>query len=706
MSYDQSDGHVPLATGGIVPDEILDRQDYRFGDFWLGRTLNGVPFGWREDLNLLTCAGPRSGKGVGTVVPNLMEFPGSAVVVDPKGELADLTADYRRRRLNQKVIVLDPAGVAKEVPDDLRGSFNPFAELHPDSIETVAAAQSIASGIVVPQPDAKDPFWDQTALSFIKSLILYMLIHYPPENRTLMKLRETASVGDWDLFQHFLAHMQADDPDYVGEPKKAFELLLQEMFATDAFGGIIREGAASVADMSDQTRGNVLGNVRTHLSFLSEPRLWDVLRHNPDPDRTFALEELRRQDRHVTVYLCLPVDMMHQQGRWIRLIISQIIQYIERTQAAFDKDQHLPVLMMLDEFYQLGPMPSIVNTLTYAPGAGLRLWLIVQDLNQLKHNYPKAWETIIGACGIKQFFGINELTTAKYLSELIGEREIVVPSVTLTRTENTTSGETSSETTGQSVSDNEGWTASQTSGSSATDTHGLSSSHTSGVGYSEQTSYGTSLSHGTHSGSSTSSGWNTGTGVSINRHAMGGMPNQLDPHSNLGGSTSMSSGLQGGSGENWGQNSNSGTSYSTSSGMSTSTSDTSGRSSSHAYGFSESQSHGRSGGRAWGNNTSATVGRNLSTAIGTNYGTTLSLQTRRVFRPEELLDAFTKENLLQLVHIRDQGGMVLFRTPYYADPDFVAQIGDYKRLRDLGLTEADDRLGLDMANIERDGDDR
>ena len=105
-----------LASARCIPQEYLDRQGYRKGDFWLGRTLNGRPFGWNEEMNLLTCAGPGAGKGVSTVVPNLLEFPGSAV---PKGELASMTDAFRRDVLGQKVIVLDPAR------EWLRGWYSP-----------------------------------------------------------------------------------------------------------------------------------------------------------------------------------------------------------------------------------------------------------------------------------------------------------------------------------------------------------------------------------------------------------------------------------------------------------------------------------------------------------------------------------------------------------------------------------------------------
>ncbi|KPQ05935.1 MAG: type IV secretion system protein VirD4 [Rhodobacteraceae bacterium HLUCCA12] len=564
-----------LATSKLVPQHRLDRQGYETGDFWFGRTLSGKPFGWHEDLNLLTCAGSRAGKGVGAVIPNLLMFPGSAVVIDPKGELATITAQHRRDKLGQKVVVLDPAGVAKNIPPEMRGTFNPLAQLREDDLGVVGAAQSIASGIVVPNPKAKDPYWDQTALSFIQAVVLYILHFYPPEERTLMKLRETASVGDWQLYQDFLRHMRESedgDPNYQGSPDKAFELMLHEMADCDAFGGLLREEAAKIMQMGENTRGNVLGNVRTHLDFLREPRLAPALSDNPANPATLNLSDLRNQEKFTTVYICLPVEMMYLQGRWMRLLVMQMTQYIERTGSEFDKDSDWPILMMIDEFFQLGPLPSIENTLTYAPGFGLRMWLIVQDIGQLKKNYPDSWETILGACGIKQFFGINDLPTAKYLSELLGEEEVDVPSITLTKNRSETRGTNESAT----------------------------------VGSSQSTSAGTN--------------WSNSTGGS----------------SGFGGST----------GEAGGANWNSGSNSSSSTGMSSS--------------------------ETIGTNESTTLGTSRSETEGMSKGYTVSKQTRKLVRPEEALTAFTKENLVQMLHVRDQGGMMLIRTPYYLDPDLVS----------------------------------
>ena len=141
-----------LGTAKIVDQETCDKQGYEEGDFWLGRTISGRPFRWYEGKNLLTCAGTQSGKGISTVVPNLLLFPGSAVVVDPKGELADLTAAYRHDKLGQKVIVLDPDNVAKNVPPDLKGTYNPLSSIDADDEKNAPSqALAVATAIVAPR---------------------------------------------------------------------------------------------------------------------------------------------------------------------------------------------------------------------------------------------------------------------------------------------------------------------------------------------------------------------------------------------------------------------------------------------------------------------------------------------------------------------------------------------------------------------------
>ncbi len=633
-----------LATARFVAQGHLDRQGYRQGDFWLGRTLNGLPFGWSEDTNLLTCAGPGAGKGVSSVIPNLLTFPGSAVVIDPKGELASTTAQYRRQDLGHKVIVLDPARVA-EVPEELRGTYNPFESLDANVRGTATDAQAIASGIVVPNPKASDPYWDVTALDFIQSCILYMLVRYPRSQQTLMKLRETTALGNREAFDLYVEELKkGGNAEFSPSLADAFEHFLQELDSVTEFGGIVRETAAKLARAPDNTRGSILATVGSHMDFLKAEELWDVLQPSTDPQRTFRLDELRRQDRPLTVYLCLPVHMIPRQGQWFRIILSQITQFLEKTGNAFDKRKHHPVLLMMDEFFQLGPIPTITNTLTYSRSSGLRIWLITQDLNQLKKNYPQDWETIVGACGIKQFFGVNDHFTAEYISKLVGEEEVEVPSISMSRSMTKTDGTSGSRTKGRSTTNSEGASWSSSAGTSSSYT--ASNSRTDGTSHTTGTNSSFTNSQGTNTG--TQKGTSTGTNKD---------PKDQKTGASSGTSTNTSTGTSTGRSET------TGTSSSTTHNSSTSSSE------SWTHGTNLTETRGGSSSTAHGQSTADTSGWNQSSAQGETYSFTLSKQARRLLRPEEVMLSFTKDNLVQLAHIHGQGGMILYRTPYYADRD-------------------------------------
>jgi hypothetical protein len=301
--------------------------------------------------------------------------------------------------------------------------------------------------------------------------------------------------------------------------------------------------------------------------------------------------------------------------------------------------------MMIDEFFQLGPIPSITNTLTYSRSFGLRLWLIVQDLNQLKTNYPEAWETILGSCGIKQFFGVNDLVTAKYISELIGEEEIDIPSISLTQTSSGTGSKNTSQTHSQGTTDT--------------------------VGRNWSRSIGTSASHA-HT-NSTNRNFTAGSGSSSNQTISNGMSESTGSCDNYG-ETFAPTGEQ--TSRNSGRSTNRNTGYnsgiSNSLGRSSSLSNSIGRGSSSGMTFSTniSKTSGGSISTSQNRNISATFGEGFSISSGTNYAFSVTKQKRRLLRPEDVLVSFTKKNLVQLTHIRDQGGMMLFRTPFYADPYF------------------------------------
>lgn len=650
---DARSDRVRLGNARLVPESELNRQGFHFGDFWLGRTLHGKAFGWQADYSMLTCAGTGAGKGTSVVVPNLLTYPGSAIVLDPKGELADITAAYRRDVLGHKVVVLDPARSCRKIPEELRGSFNPLACLERDDDRTISRARTIAEGLVVPNPQATDPFWDDSARDFIQSVLLYMVaMDMDPARRTLTLLREL--VGKGDLPAVTALHPDLDDCD----PNLPFDTMLKLMFRLPDFGGIIGETAAKLS-RSDKVTGSILATAGKHLDFLKEPELWAVTGHCEDPERTFTLPEFRDQQRPLTVYLCLPADAMATQGAWLRIIVTQIVQYLQRT--PFDVETERPVLMLLDEFAQLGKLSWIVNSLNYARGCGLRLWLIVQDLQQLKTNYPDSWQSIMNACGIKQFFGIDEIETAEYISRMLGDTEIELPSITVS--------------TSRTRADAHGRTRSVALGKSRSKARGTTRQISANIGISKSWQVNDQTSRSTSGQQSI--GWSRGenagrTAGQNTQHNTASTYNRGPPGTSL---VPSSVSTSSGGGENSGHSV--GTQTGTSGSQSFSASQGSSKGSSSGGGWTESQgqSFGTSETDTETDSHTVTEGdnRTQTRSVGVTRGYTVTFKERRLMKPEEVMVGFTAENQLQLLHIRDHGGVLLARTPYFADP-FLTEI--------------------------------
>ena len=144
------------------PDLVEESYAYRDGTVWLGRSASEhqVPVGYSDDRHVCLVSGSRGGKGTTSIVNNLISWPGSICVVDPKGENATITAARRGKGsahckgLGQAVQVLDPFKAA-QVDDSLRGRFNPLDALDPANEETIDEAGRIADAVVVVAPLGK-----------------------------------------------------------------------------------------------------------------------------------------------------------------------------------------------------------------------------------------------------------------------------------------------------------------------------------------------------------------------------------------------------------------------------------------------------------------------------------------------------------------------------------------------------------------------
>jgi type IV secretion system protein VirD4 len=339
--------------------------------------------------HVLTVAPTRSGKGVSAVIPNLLDYPGSVLVTDPKGENYAVTARWRRG-LGQPVHAFDPFGVAEGA-----ATYNPLDLIDTGTAEAVDDARMLADMLVLPGAREGDQaFWNEEARGVLTGLILHVAASAPPDLRTLTQVRALLTL-----------------------PPEPFTDLLEEMQGSQAAAGLVARAAARIVQKADRERSGVLSTAQSHTHFLDSPRMAHVLARS-----TVDLSVLKREA--VSVYLILPTDRMDAYARWLRLMIGCALLAMARTRGQ-PKER---VLFLLDEFAHLGRMHPVQRDIGLAGGFGVTFWLIVQDLSQLRSTYGETWLTFLANIGVLQAFGINDWDTADYLSKLTGEATIQVES--------------------------------------------------------------------------------------------------------------------------------------------------------------------------------------------------------------------------------------------------------------------------------------
>jgi type IV secretory pathway TraG/TraD family ATPase VirD4 len=444
------------------PDEVEQRYPYRDGTVWLGRSggEGRIPLGYLDDRHVCLTGGSRGGKGTTSIVPALITWPGSICCVDPKGENATITAARRGagsahcKGMGQTVKVLDPFQSA-QVADALRGRFNPLDTLDPKAEETVDEAGRIADAIVVVhEGGTNDPFWDESARAMVKGLLLHVLTSPQYEGRrNLVTLRKLITRGDWESIDALREAGEKDLPPAHG-------LLWTGLSNNPAFDGLIAGAGDSFTNMlinSPKQYESVLQVANRNTEFIDSPAMQRLLEASD-----FQLSELKTRPEGLSLYLCLPQRYMNTHYRWLRMMISLTVTEMEKVRGR-PKTGH-PILMVLDEFAGLKRMEVIETAAAQIAGYGVKLFFVLQSLEQLKAIYKDNWETFLANSGLKVFFNLEDNFSRDYVSKLIGETEIIRE--VRSESDSTSRSESQSRSSSTATSESDGTNSSRSSGTS------------------------------------------------------------------------------------------------------------------------------------------------------------------------------------------------------------------------------------------------
>lgn len=341
----------------------------------------------------------RSGKGRGHVVPTLLAWLHSALVLDIKGELAD--GDERHSFPGTAGFRESLGPVLRFAPTRLDShAFNPLLEVRRGANE-VRDVQNIVEILVDPAGDGRhQDFWDRSAKHVLVGVILHVLYVEPTERKTLAVVRE--KLRDLDATAQVMKSVYHRKSPVTGAPEVHPEVL---------------HAAESFLAGEERMQSGIKATAESFFGLFADEI---VARKTATSD--FRIGDLMCGERPVTLFLQPPPSDALRLVPLMRLVINQIARALMEDQSA-DAQGRLKrhrLLLLLDEFPMLGRMPFFEVMMGAMAGYGLKASLVCQSLHHVTKTYGRE-NVIVDNCHIVTAFAANDEDTSERIAKMAGE---------------------------------------------------------------------------------------------------------------------------------------------------------------------------------------------------------------------------------------------------------------------------------------------
>jgi type IV secretion system protein VirD4 len=345
---------------------------------------------------------------VGLIVPTLLSWGASAVVTDLKGELWALTAGWRKKHANNKVLRFEPAAAKGGV------FWNPLDEIRIGTEAEVGDVQNLDTLIVDPDGKGLDSHWQKTSFALLVGVILHVLYkaHNEGGEATLPKIDEMLADPERDTAELWMematyAHVDGRNHPAVGS------------------------AARDMLDRPDEEAGSVLSTAKSYLALYRDP----IVARNISKSE-FRIKDLMHHNAPVSLYIVTQPNDKARLRPLVRIMVNMIVRLLADK---MDFENGRPkahykhrLLVMLDEFPSLGKLEIMQESLAFVAGYGIKCYLICQDINQLKARETGYGpdETITSNCHVQNAYPPNRIETAEHLSRLTGQTTVVKERIT------------------------------------------------------------------------------------------------------------------------------------------------------------------------------------------------------------------------------------------------------------------------------------
>ena len=354
---------------------------------------------------VILAAPTRSGKGVGVVIPNLLDYQESMVVLDIKQENFDLTSGWRKSQ-GQDVYLFNPFA-----EDRRTHRWNPLSYVSPDPAFRISDLQGIAA-MLYPDGADQDKFWISQARNAFTAFALYLFEQFDDEYKrgTPPALLSFPTLGGIYRFS---------SGDGTG-----LKQYLQERSQKPFLSEHARTAFANLLSQAEETFASILGTFKEPLNSFLNPVL-----DAATSDNDFLLTDVRK--KKMTIYLGIQPNKLAESRLIINLFFSQLINVNTKELPQNNPALRHQCLLLMDEFTAIGKVDILAKAVSYMAGYNLRLLPIIQSMAQLDAVYGKdISRTLITNHALQIIYAPREQQDANDYSEMLGYTTVRKQNVT------------------------------------------------------------------------------------------------------------------------------------------------------------------------------------------------------------------------------------------------------------------------------------
>lgn len=368
---------------------------------------------------VMLAAPPGTGKGVGAVIPNLLSYPDSMVVNDPKFENWDITSGFRASA-GHKVFRFSPERLETH-------RWNPISAISRDPLYRLGEIRTLARVLFV-SDNPKNQEWYNKAGNVFTAILLY-LMETPEMPCSLPQAYEIGALGTGiGVWAHQVIEQRSSGPNPLSVET------LREL-----------NGVLEASKNKSSGWSTTVDIVRDVLSVYAEKTVaWAV--SGDDIDFAKAREE------KTTIYFSVTEGSLKKYGPLMNLFFTQAIRL--NSKVLPEQGGHCPdgtlrlkyqLALMMDEFAIMGRMEIMETAPALTRGAGLRFFLIFQGKDQIRATYgEEAANGIMKAIHNEIVFAPGDIKLAEEYSKRLGNTTVRVQNQSFNKRDMNNRGQTDS----------------------------------------------------------------------------------------------------------------------------------------------------------------------------------------------------------------------------------------------------------------------